>query len=142
MFTHTICNPIISQCTLLNCLAQGLRSYDGWKVSRISPIRWQALGYTNVVHDGKLLIALDPEDTQKDRTFFEWYVSGNYHLLDISKKTYQEGLIYQKTGHKIPKSVVHNILKSPMYCREFLWNGKSYAETHEPVVSKELFDRV
>ena len=33
MFTHTICNLIISQRTPLNRLAQGLRSYDGWKVS-------------------------------------------------------------------------------------------------------------
>ena len=99
------------------------------------------MGYTNVVHGGKLLIALDHDDTQKDRTLFEWYASGNYFLLDISKKAYQEGLSYRKTGHKIPKSVVHNILKNPMYYAEFLWNGKSYAETHEPVISKELFDR-
>ena len=29
-----------------------------------------------------------------------------------------------------------------MYCGEFLWNGKSYAGTNEPIVSRELFDRV
>jgi len=44
------------------------------------------LGYTNVVQDGKRLIALEPEDAQKVRTLFEWYASGNYSLLDISKK--------------------------------------------------------
>ena len=46
------------------------------------------LGYTKVVNDGKLLIALDPEDAQKVRTLFEWYSSGNYSLLDTSKKAY------------------------------------------------------
>ena len=100
------------------------------------------LRYTNVVYDGKRLIALDPKDAQKVRTLFEQCVSGNYSLLDISKKAYREGLIYRKTGRKIPKSVVHSILKNPMYCGEFLWNGKSYAGTHEPIVSRELFDRV
>ena len=30
------------------------------------------LGYTNVVNDGKLLIALDHEDTQRDRILLEW----------------------------------------------------------------------
>ena len=100
------------------------------------------LGYMNVVHDGKRLIALDPEDAQKVCTLFEWYASGNYSLKDISKKAYQEGLVYRKSGRKIPKSVVHSILKNPIYYGEFLWNGKSYAGTHEPIVSRELFDRV
>ena len=29
-----------------------------------------------------------------------------------------------------------------MYYGEFLWNGKSYAGTHELIVLRELFDRV
>ena len=61
------------------------------------------LRYTNVVYDGKRLIALDPKDAQKVRTPYEQCVSGNYSLLDISKKAYREGWSTEKPVGKSPR---------------------------------------
>jgi site-specific DNA recombinase len=34
------------------------------------------------------------------------------------------------------------LLKNPFYTGEFRWAGKTYHGTHEPLIEKELFDRV
>ena len=68
--------------------------------------------------------------------------TGHYSLSQVSKKAYSEGLVYRKTNAKISKSVVHKILKNLIYYGSFIWDGKLYKGTHEPIISKELFDRV
>ena len=100
------------------------------------------LGYINVECGGKRIIQIDPEIAPFVRQLFEWYATGNYSLQEINQKIQSEGFGYRKTGRKIPKSVVHKILINPIYYGDFNWGGKHYRGTHEPIVSKELFDRV
>jgi site-specific DNA recombinase len=76
------------------------------------------------------------------RKLFEWYATGNYSLLELARKSHEEGFAFRKNGQKIPKSVVHKILKNPIYYGDFRWNGKLYKGVHEPLVTRELFDRV
>jgi DNA invertase Pin-like site-specific DNA recombinase len=96
------------------------------------------LGYVNVESNGKRWIAPDPAVAPIITKLFEWYATGNYSLLEIVKKVQEEGLSYRKTQARIPKSVVHKILKNPMYYGDFVWAGKEYHGTHEPLVSREL----
>jgi len=100
------------------------------------------LGYINVECGGKRIIQIDPEVAPFVRQLFEWYATGNYSLLEVNQKIQSEGFGYRKTGRKIPKSVVHKILTNPIYYGDFNWGGKHYHGNHEPIVSKELFDRV
>ncbi|MCK5680182.1 recombinase family protein, partial [bacterium] len=100
------------------------------------------LGYLNVKCDGKRFIQPDPVAAPQVRNLFEWYATGNYSILDLTKKVYEEGFSFRKTGAKVPKSVINKILKNPIYYGSFRWTGGLYRGTHEPLISKELFDRV
>ena len=100
------------------------------------------LGYINVECEGKRFIQPDPDIAPFVRRLYEWYATGNYSLLQLSKRAYNEGLRFRKTGKKVPKSAVHKILKNPIYYGEFLWNGKRYRGIHEPLITKGLYDRV
>jgi site-specific DNA recombinase len=100
------------------------------------------LGYTNVESNGKRTIAPDPVLAPVIRQLFEWYATGVHSLFEISQKIHEEGLTYRKTEARLPKSVVHKILKNPIYYGNFFWAGKEHRGTHEPIISKELYDRV
>ncbi len=100
------------------------------------------LGYINVECGGKRIIQPDPDLGPLVRQLFEWYATGNHSLLEVKEKVQSEGFAYRKNGRKIPKSVIHKILTNPIYYGDFKWDGKHYRGTHEPIVTKELFDRV
>ena len=100
------------------------------------------LGYINVECNGKRFIQPDPVVGSQVRQLFEWYATGNYSLLDLSRKAHDEGFAFRKSNQKIPKSVVHKILKNPLYYGQFRWAGKIYRGIHEPLVSWELFNLV
>ncbi len=100
------------------------------------------LGYANVECNGKRFIQPDPVVGPQVLKMFEWYATGDYSLLELTRKSHREGFTFRKSGQKVSKSVVHKILKNPLYYGEFRWAGKIYKGTHEPLVSRELFDRV
>ena len=100
------------------------------------------LGYINVEFDGKRFIQPDPVTAPHVCRLFERYATGNYSLLQLTKRAYDNGLRFRKTEKKVPKSTVHKILKNPIYYGEFLWNGKRYRGIHETLITKELYDRV
>ena len=100
------------------------------------------LGYVNVDDGGKRNIQPDPLIVPLIRALYEWYSTGNYSLLEVTKKAQAEGLTYRKTGAKLHKSIVHKILTNPIYYGDFDWVGRRYRGTHEPIISKGLFDRV
>ena len=74
-------------------------------------------------------------------TFDQYGATGNYSLLELTRKSHKEGFVFRKNGQKIQKSVVHKILKNPIYYGAFRWAGKIYEGIHEPLISRELFDR-
>lgn len=100
------------------------------------------LGYLNVEHNGKKIIQPDPKLAPMITKLYEWYSSGNYSLLTLTKKAHEEGLTYRKSNGKVNKSVVHKILKNPVYYGEFDWAGKRYQGNHEPLITRDLFDAV
>jgi site-specific DNA recombinase len=40
------------------------------------------------------------------------------------------------------KSEVHRLLRNPIYVGDFKWNGDLYRGSHEPIVTRQLFDAV
>src|SRR5271167_2605703 len=66
------------------------------------------LGYRNVVgSDGKKIIAVDPALSPVVTKLFEWYASGRFSLKEVAKKAHGAGLVYRKSGAKVPVSTVH-----------------------------------
>lgn len=100
------------------------------------------IGYLNVECGGKRFIQPDPKQSILIARLFEWYSTGNYSLHEVTRKAREEGLAYHKSGDTVQKSLVYKILNNPIYYGDFDWAGKHYHGTHEPIVSKELWDQV
>jgi site-specific DNA recombinase len=101
------------------------------------------LGYRNIIGpDGKKIIAVDKAVAPIVVKLFEWYASGGISLKEVAKKAQAAGLVYAKSGAKVPLSTVHTILRNRLYTGQFEWNGKLIQGKHEPLVPIELWERV
>lgn len=73
---------------------------------------------------------------------FELFATGKYSIETLTQKMNDEGM-RNKKGRKMIKSRMHELLRNPFYYGAFRWNGIVYPNAkHEPIISKELFDRV
>ena len=101
------------------------------------------LGYRNVQGpNGKRIIEPDPESAPLVRGLFESYAHGTQSIKEAAHEVRSAGLVSRKRGSRIPTSTIHNILRTRLYMGEFEWNERVYQGTHEPIVSKDLWDRV
>ena len=100
-------------------------------------------GYRNVVgENGKKIIEKDPDLAPVVLQIFEWYATGRYSGRDITKMAREAGLTFRKTGKPVPQSTVFKLLRNPIYIGDFIWAGKTYQGNHEPIVSRELWNKV
>jgi site-specific DNA recombinase len=92
------------------------------------------LGYRN----DKLerTIEIDPAKAPIAKRMFELYASGRFSL-ELVWKTLR--LEFEVT---LSKSHVEKLLKNPFYTGNFYWDGTLYLGTHEPLISRNLFDQV
>jgi site-specific DNA recombinase len=101
------------------------------------------LGYRNVTGpNGKKIIAPDPESAPLITRLFEWYATGTLSLKEAAQKARAAGLVHRRSGAQVPVSTVHTILRNRLYTGEFEWNGHLYQGRHEPLASRELWERV
>lgn len=101
------------------------------------------LGYRNLVRsDGKKVIEPDPEVARIVVHMFEWYATGNYSLVQVTRMAQEPGLVFRKSKADVPKATVHKILRNRFYTGYFTWKGKTYQGIHTPIVSRELWERV
>ena len=101
------------------------------------------LGYRNVEgKNGKRVIEPDPDVAPHVTKMFEWYASGGMALREVSKKARAAGFSYRKSGKSVPTSTVHKILRNRLYMGEFEWKGRVYQGSHQPLVTRGLWERV
>jgi site-specific DNA recombinase len=100
------------------------------------------LGYINVLCGDKKFIQPDPDSAPMIRRLFELYSTGNYSLLQLTRLIHQEGLVSRVRKNKIERGSIAKMLNNPVYFGDFTWDGKLYHGTHEPIITRELFDRV
>ena len=100
-------------------------------------------GYRNIVgENGKKTIEQDPDLAPVVLQMFEWYATGRYSGRDITKMAREAGLTFRKTGKPVPQSTVFKMLRNSIYMGDFTWDGKVYQGNHDPIVSRELWDKV
>ncbi len=99
------------------------------------------LGYKLIGSEGHKIPVIDEEKAPLVKRMFELYATGNYSLEKLVEVIYKEGL-RTKRGNKVGKSRMASLLSHPFYYGKIRWNGKLYDGKHEPLISKELFDRV
>ena len=101
------------------------------------------LGYRNIIGpDGKKIIAIDPAIAPLMAKLFEWYARGDISLKEAARKAHAAGLVYPRSGAKVPVSTIHTILRNRLYTGWFEWKGKLIQGKHEALVPVELWERV
>ncbi|MDI6717982.1 MAG: recombinase family protein, partial [Patescibacteria group bacterium] len=75
------------------------------------------------------------------RKGFELYSTGKYTLKQVAKVWKDLGLRSYK-GNVLAVSCVQRFLKNHFYYGVFRFNNEIYQGTHEPIISKKLFDSV
>lgn len=98
------------------------------------------LGYKTVGDKGYKTHVPDEAVSPLIKKLFEYYASGNYSVKALTEKMYDEGL-RARGGGKVVKSRIHDLLCDPFYYGAMRWKDVVSAGKHEPLVSKEMFDR-
>jgi site-specific DNA recombinase len=100
------------------------------------------LGYMNTGGpDGKRIIVPDPVLGPTATSLFKWFGSGEYSLKTLAKKAYEEGFRFRQSKNKIPVTTLHKMLRNRIYTGEFEYAGTVYQGAHEPLVSREVWER-
>lgn len=76
------------------------------------------------------------------RSLFEWYATGQYSLAEVTKKAKAVGMVFRKSGNPVPKATIHKILHNRIYTGDFDFDGKLYRGKYEPIITRELYQRV
>src|SRR6266851_2863464 len=84
----------------------------------------------------------DPERAPLIAKLFEWYATGEVSLKAVTAKGAEAGLTNRSSGQPLVRSKIHQILQNPIYCGHFQWLGQWYEGKHEPLVSRDLYQRV
>ena len=101
------------------------------------------LGYRNVTReDGRKIIVPDGVTATIIRKMFESYAWGDMSTQEVTREAQAAGLVFRKSGGRVPKSTVAAILRNRIYTGRFDWDGKTYQGHHEAIVSAVLWERV
>jgi len=100
------------------------------------------LGYTNVMSENRIsYIEVDKERAPTVKLMFTKVAEKGYSGR-VLKRWLDDIGFATKSGKPIALSKVYKLLKSPFYYGEFIFDGKRYKGSHEPLITKEIFDKV
>lgn len=114
------------------------RFHSGWWPTR-API-----GYLNVGdqdNPDKRIIVLDPVQAPLVRELFEKYSTGAHSVFELREDLAKRGLTNLSRTKKPALAVMFRMLENPFYFGEMHWQDEVVIGKHEPIISKELFDR-
>ncbi len=85
-------------------------------------------------------ITIDHSRSKYVLRMFELYAAGIHSFTEIANILFNEGL-RNTCGKKIYRGHIHRIITNPFYTGLMLRDGKYYPGNHEPLISKDLFDK-
>lgn len=108
---------------------------QGWRPAPPPP------GYKRVIVNGKK--QHEPDETTKHivQRAFRLYLEPNHSIASITDELQRMGLRTSK-GRPYGKTQVQHILSNPYYIGINRFDGKEYPGAQEPIISRELFDKV
>ena len=86
-------------------------------------------------------IRLHKTNSELVRQSFELYSHGDQRLEDIANFLAKSG-IHARSGKRINLKQVTFMLKNPFYYGHFRYAGEVHEGSHQPVITKQLFDQV
>jgi len=104
---------------------------------------WPALappGYLNELRTHT--IVQDPLRSKAIKNLFLAYAVGEKSLKYLQKLSLSFGLVSRYVNKPLAISKIQKMLKNPFYYGVFIHKGEMYQGSHEPIISKQLFDKV
>ncbi len=98
------------------------------------------IGYLNNKATAELEV--DPVQGPIVKKLFELYATGSYNVPQIEKIAHEMGLRYGNNPKLVSRASLYTMFRSPLYYGVVRWNGEEKPGTHEPVITKDVFDRV
>jgi site-specific DNA recombinase len=98
-----------------------------------------SIGYIN--NRATHRIEPDPDRSPLITELFQLYASGAYSLKSLLARAHAIGLTHPRTGRRLFKSELHRLMQNPIYYGDFNWDGKQYAGSHQPLITRDLFDQ-
>ena len=99
------------------------------------------LGYKSTGGKGRITHIVDEVKAPFIIKMYELYSTGNYSLEALAKVMKGEGLRGNK-DQPVSKTTMHRLLSNPFYYSKNEWRGKLYDGKQDPLITKELFDKV
>ena len=99
---------------------------------------WAPVGYLN--NPKTRGVDIDPDKSPKVRKVFELYATGSYPLHSLANWCVKDNLKGNK-NNKISISSLQKILQNIFYIGLMKFKGEVFEGTHEPLISKKLFDK-
>ena len=97
------------------------------------------VGYLN---DGKGKIAIDEATAPLVSKLYALCAKGRHTLDELKKLATASGLVSKRSKKPLAISNVHRILINAFYYGVFFYKGELFQGAHEPIITKELFDKV
>jgi len=122
----------------IDALSENVKRGLRLKISKGVWPQWAPIGYTNDLKSHT--IARDEGKAPFVIKLFELYATGRYSLNELKATIDTLGLIGQR-GKTLSTSRIQRILTNPFYYGNFIYKGEMHEGTHEPIITKKLFDR-
>lgn len=124
-----------------NNLSEEVKKGQKEKVSQGHLPTKPPLGYSTIGEKGKKVHVVDTDKAHYIREMFELYATGDFSTRHLADEMFKRGL-RNRTGRKLGKSRMHELLSDCFYMGNFMWKGERYKGAHEPLISVELFNLV
>ena len=83
----------------------------------------------------------DKKTFKKVKQILGAFATGNYTLTAIRRKMFSLGLV-GKDGKAPHLSTIQSMLTNPFYYGHFRYRGEVHEGSHQPMISKKLFDKI
>jgi len=119
-------------------LSQNVKRGLRQKIRRGEMVGVAPTGYLNDLATHKM--ALDPKRAPLVKKLFREYATGKYNLIQMTILA-EEWNLRSLKGKVLVHSNIQSILQKPFYYGLIQFNGEFFEGTHEPLISKKLFEK-
>ena len=122
----------------IDALSENIKRGIRLKLSKGIWPQWAPIGYLNDTKTRSII--KDEGKAPFIAKSFALYSTGQYTLQQLRDKINPLGMTGRK-GMQLSPWQYQRILRNPLYYGVFRYNGEVYEGTHEPIITKKLFDR-
>jgi len=108
---------------------------QGWFPQKPPP------GYKTIGEKGHKIHIIDEIPAAYIKQMFELYATGNYSMVRLEDEMFARGM-RSRNGMRVLQSRIYELLNDPFYYGYMRWKGEVRPAKHEPLIDKDLFNKV